>query len=54
MLEIIFAGGWLMVPFILCSVLSLTIIAERFWAVRRPNVVPAGVGSQVEEADRVG
>ena len=49
MLEIVYAGGWLMVPIILCSVLSLTIIAERFWALRRTNVVPDGVGKQVEE-----
>jgi len=48
-LEIIYAGGWLMVPIILCSILSLTIIAERFWALRRGNVVPPGVGQQVED-----
>jgi biopolymer transport protein ExbB len=48
-LEIIYAGGWLMLPIILCSVLALTIIAERFWALRRRNVVPEGVGKQVEE-----
>ena len=49
MLEIIYAGGWLMAPIILCSVLSLAIIAERFWALRRSNVVPPGVGKQVED-----
>jgi biopolymer transport protein ExbB len=48
-LEIIYAGGWLMAPIILCSVLSLAIIAERFWALRRSNVVPPGVGKQVED-----
>jgi biopolymer transport protein ExbB len=48
-LEIIYAGGWLMAPIILCSVLALTIIAESFWALRRRNVVPEGVGKQVEE-----
>ena len=30
MLEIILAGGWLMAPIILCSILAMTIIAERF------------------------
>jgi biopolymer transport protein ExbB len=49
MLEIILAGGPLMVPIILCSILSMTIIGERFWALRRSNVVPDGVGEQVEE-----
>jgi len=48
-LEIIYAGGWLMAPILLCSVLSLAIIAERFWALRRSNVVPPGVGQQVED-----
>ena len=49
MLEIIYAGGWLMAPIILCSVLALAIIAERTWALRRSNVVPPGVGQQVED-----
>jgi len=48
-LEIIIAGGWLMVPIILCSILALTIIAERLWALRRSQVVPDGVGQQVED-----
>jgi biopolymer transport protein ExbB len=48
-LEIIIAGGWLMAPIILCSILALTIIAERLWALRRSQVVPDGLGSQVEE-----
>jgi biopolymer transport protein ExbB len=48
-LEIVLAGGWLMAPIILCSVLSLTIIAERFWALRRSKVVPGGLGGQVED-----
>ena len=49
MFEIIYAGGWLMAPIILCSILALAIIGERFWALRRANVVPAGVGQQVED-----
>ena len=38
-----------MAPIILCSILSLTIIAERLWALRRSQVVPDGVGEQVEQ-----
>lgn len=49
MFEIIIAGGWLMVPIISCSILALTIIAERLWALRRSQVVPDGVGQQVED-----
>ena len=53
MLEIIRAGGWLMAPILLCSTLSVAIIIERFWSLRRSKVVPAGVGKMVEEwADR--
>jgi len=48
-LEILRAGGWLMAPIILCSILSLTIIAERFWTLRRSKVVPDGLGEKVEE-----
>ena len=49
MLEIIRAGGWLMAPIIVCSILSLTIIAERFWTLRRSRVVPDDLGSKVED-----
>jgi biopolymer transport protein ExbB len=38
-----------MAPIILCSILSLTIIAERFWSLQRRKVVPDGVGEQVEQ-----
>jgi biopolymer transport protein ExbB len=43
MLEILIAGGWLMIPIILCSVLGLAIVAERFWALRSDKVMPPGM-----------
>ena len=49
MLEIILAGGWLMAPILLCSTLSMAIIIERFWTLRRCSVVPDGIGVMVEE-----
>lgn len=49
MLEIIYAGGWLMLPIVLCSILAVTIIAERFWTLRRSVVTPPNVGQQVQE-----
>ena len=49
MLEIILSGGWLMAPILLCSVLTLTIIVERFWTLQRKKVVPAGLGEQVQD-----
>lgn len=47
MLEIIKAGGWLMAPIILCSLLSLAIFCERLWALRRERIVPKGLVGQV-------
>ncbi len=49
MLEIILAGGWLMVPILLCSTLSVAIIIERFWTLRKSKVTPAGLGATVED-----
>ena len=47
MLEILIAGGWAMVPIVLCSAVALAIILERFWSLRRKSVVPAELGEQV-------
>ena len=47
MLEIVLAGGWLMAPIILCSVLSATIIFNRAWMLRRRRVLPPGVAEKV-------
>lgn len=40
MLELIKAGGTLMLPILACSVIALTIIVERFIALRRGRVMP--------------
>lgn len=47
MLEIVIAGGWLMVPILLCSVIALAITLERFLALRRGKVLPEGLPDQV-------
>ena len=47
MLEILIAGGWAMVPILLCSAVALAIIFERFWSLRRKSVVPPELGEQV-------
>lgn len=47
MLEILIAGGWAMVPILLCSAVALGIILERFWSLRRKSVVPPELGEQV-------
>jgi biopolymer transport protein ExbB len=48
MLEIILAGGWLMGPILLCSTLSVAIIIERFWTLRKKKVTPKGLAELVE------
>lgn len=40
MLDILLKGGWLMIPIIACSVVSLAIICERFWALRSKKILP--------------
>lgn len=41
------SGGWMMIPIILCSVVALAIIAERFWALQYSKVVPKHLLAQV-------
>jgi biopolymer transport protein ExbB len=49
MLEIMIAGGWLMVPIILCSIIAVAIVLERFLALRGNRVVPAAIPAQVRQ-----
>ncbi|MDZ7750239.1 MAG: MotA/TolQ/ExbB proton channel family protein [Gammaproteobacteria bacterium] len=43
MLELIKAGGWLMLPILLCSIIALAIIVERFWTLQSRRVTPQGL-----------
>lgn len=49
MLELIKAGGWVMVPILLLGVVSMAIVIERFWSLRRKEVLPPGLGEEVRE-----
>lgn len=49
MLELIKAGGWVMLPILVLAVLAMAIIIERFWSLRRNDVLPAGLGEEVRE-----
>ncbi|MEN9848917.1 MAG: hypothetical protein RL368_1657 [Pseudomonadota bacterium] len=49
MFDILKAGGWVMYPIILCSVIAMTIIIERFWSLRRRYVLPSGLTQQVSK-----
>ena len=54
MLEFIQAGGWLMLPIVLCSVLAAAIIGERFWSLRKIRIVPEGLVDTVRQWHRNG
>ncbi len=43
MFELVKAGGWLMVPILICSVLALAISIERLIALRRSKMLPDGL-----------
>ena len=47
MFELVQAGGWLMVPIILCSIVSAAICIERFWTLRPGEIAPPNLLSQV-------
>lgn len=49
MLEIVIAGGWVMVPIILCSIIAAAIILERLWVLQARRVVPGDLSRQVWE-----
>jgi biopolymer transport protein ExbB len=45
--ELIKAGGWIMLPIILCSILALAIIVERIWTLQRKRVAPPSLVSDI-------
>ena len=53
-LEILMAGGWAMVPILICSAIALAIVLERCWTLRRSAVLPPGLGDEVREWARSG
>ena len=54
MLELIKAGGLLMWPILICSVISLAIIIERFWSLQQQRIVPKHLVAQVWQWAKVG
>src|SRR5512134_246611 len=47
MFEIVMAGGIVMVPIILCSILAVAITLERLWTLREQRVVPTELTDKV-------
>ena len=54
MLELIKAGGLLMWPIILCSIIAMAIIGERFWSLRELKIVPKNLVAKVWQWQKVG
>jgi biopolymer transport protein ExbB len=53
-LELIKAGGLLMWPIILCSIVAMAIIGERFWSLREIKIVPKNLVAKVWQWQKVG
>ncbi|MGA7981637.1 MAG: MotA/TolQ/ExbB proton channel family protein [Chromatiaceae bacterium] len=47
MLELMQAGGWLMVPIVACSVIATAVVFERLWALRTRRIMPAKLVTQI-------
>ena len=43
MIDYIYQGGWIMLPLLICSILLISIVIERFWFLQKRLVVPNGV-----------
>jgi len=46
-LEVLQAGGWLMLPILACSVAAMAIVLERLWTLRRRRIMPDKLVTQV-------
>ena len=46
MVEFVKAGGWLMVPIILCGIFAVGIILERYWTLLQKRVIPEDLTSK--------
>jgi len=47
MFELVKSGGLLMLPILICSIIALAIIAERFWSLRRSKIAPKHLVAQI-------
>lgn len=47
MFEIVKAGGWVMVPILLCSIVAFAIIAERFWTLQKKKIIPPNLVANI-------
>lgn len=54
MFEFIRGGGILMIPILICSVVSVAIVLERFWSLRRSRIVPDNLVAQIWQWAKAG
>ncbi|MFP6849360.1 MAG: MotA/TolQ/ExbB proton channel family protein [Pseudomonas sp.] len=47
MWELVKAGGWMMLPIMLCSIAAAGIVAERLWTLRASRITPPNLLGQV-------
>ena len=47
MLALFTAGGWLMLPLLICSIIAIGIIAERFWSLQAKLISPPDLINQI-------
>ncbi len=52
MLELMYAGGWLMVPILACSVIATAVVIERTWTLRRRRIMPANLVARIWQLHR--
>jgi biopolymer transport protein ExbB len=52
--EFIKAGGWVMVPILLCSVIAMAIVIERFWSLQTRRIMPDNLVAQVWQWAKAG
>jgi len=52
-LELVKAGGWVMLPIIACSVIAFAIIVERVWSLRVQRVLPRNLVAQVWRWEKI-
>jgi biopolymer transport protein ExbB len=51
-LELMFAGGWLMWPIAACSIVAMAIVFERSWSLRRRRIIPPHLLAEIGQLQR--
>jgi len=51
MIQLLFRGGYTMIPIILCSVISLAVIIERGFSLREKKIIPRRLADWLDGSD---